>query len=109
MLDPNSLATQLINIELSSMNTSYTSNGVTTPLVLDPATQQRIVDKCTSMANAIHQWILTAEVTTTVNTSVSTTHAPGTINVVGTAAAQSNVVAVVGTGTGSGSGTGRLT
>lgn len=108
MLDPTSLATQLIDIEINAMNTSYTSDGVTTPIALDAETRARITEKCTSMANAIYQWVLTAEVTTTVNTTVSTTHAPGTINVAGTAVAQANVVPVVGAGTGSGTGTGRL-
>jgi hypothetical protein len=108
MLDPTALASSFIQIELDSMNSSYTSDGQVIPLTLDAETQARITSKCTDMANAIHQWILNAEVNTTVSTSVSTTHAPGSINVVGTAAAQSNVAPVVGTGTGSGNGTGFL-
>jgi len=96
-LDKTALATALFSIEEQIVAESLA------PLQIDSITREKIQRKCDLTADAIYTWLLTA--TVNVNVSTTTSHAPGTINVIGTAAAQSNVVPVVGTGTGTGTGT----
>jgi|13_taG_2_1085334.scaffolds.fasta_scaffold00220_5 hypothetical protein len=106
-LNVQALATALAQVDINQINKAYSEKGVVPP-TLDAETQSSIQEKSLGYAQAIHAWILTATINTNVNTSVTTAHAPGTINVVGTAAAQSNPVPVAGTGTGTGTGIGTL-
>jgi uncharacterized protein (UPF0371 family) len=99
-LDPLTLAASLKAADLSAI----TSTGN----LVDPLTLSAIEARATAYASAIHLWILTATVNTAVTTGVTTTHAPATINVTGTAIAQTNPVAVVGVGVGEGAGVGTI-
>ena len=107
-LDPNALKEALKEVDINLINQSYLEND-NTPPEIDEALDRKIEARALGYANAIYNWILTATVTTNVTTSVSTLHPSGTINVAGTAAAQSNPIPVTGTGNGTGSGTGSLT
>lgn len=102
------LATALIAVDEAIIIDSYTRNGVVPP-VIDPLTKASIAQRAQGYAQAIHLWLTTgAVVNTTVNTSLTTLHPPATINVQGTAVAQSNTVPVTGGGTGSGTGVGTI-
>lgn len=102
-----SLVTALVNVEREIILESYARTGVT-PATIDSFTESAITRKAEAYAEAMLNWITTAQVNTTVTTEVSTTHAPATINVTGTAVAQTNPAPVLGTGTGSGAGSGSL-
>lgn len=106
-LNPAALGAALAQVDIQLLNQKYIERGVIPP-VLDPLTQASIEARAQGYATAIHAWILTATVNTSVTTSSTTTHAPGTINVAGTAAAQSNPSPVVGTASGTGTGVGTL-
>ena len=106
-LNVDQLATALAQVDINLVNQAYIEKGVTPPTI-DSATQASIEARAEGYAQAIYTWILTATVNTTVNTNLSTLHPSGTINVVGTAAAQTNPAPVVGGGTGSGTGVGTL-
>ena len=103
-LDVNVLANALATVDIELIQQTYAINGAT----LDPLTETNIRNRALKYATAIHTWILTATVTTTVNTNLNTLHPSGTINVTGTALAQTNPVPVVGGGTGSGTGVGSI-
>lgn len=106
-LDPNALKLALKQVDINLITQSYIDNEVDPPTIDEPM-ERKIDQRAEGYANAIYNWILTATVSTTVSTSVNTTHAPATINVAGSPAAQSNPLPVFGTGVGSGSGTGTL-
>ena len=103
-LDVNVLANALATVDIELIQQTYAINGAT----LDPLTETNIRQRAQLYAQAIHTWILTATVTTTVNTNLNTLHPSGTINVTGTALAQTNPAPVVGGGTGSGTGVGSI-
>ena len=103
-LDVNVLANALATVDIELIQQAYVSNGAT----LDPFTEASIRDRALKYATAIHTWILTATVNTTVNTNLNTLHPSGTVNVTGTALAQTNPAPVVGGGTGSGTGVGSI-
>lgn len=106
-LDPNALGVALAQVDIQLINQKYIERGVIPP-VLDDLTLAAIQERAQGYATAIHAWILTATVNTNVTTTSTTTHAPGTINVAGTALAQSNPTPVVGTASGTGTGIGTL-
>lgn len=106
-LDPNALKLALKQVDINLITQSYIDNEVDPPTISQEV-QDQIDERAEGYANAIYNWILTATVSTTVSTNVNTTHAPATINVAGSPAAQSNPLPVFGTGVGSGSGTGTL-
>ena len=106
-LNVEQLATALAQVDIELIEQAYAINGVTPPTI-DSATQASIEARAEGYAQAIHTWILTATVNTTVNTNLSTLHPSSTINVAGTAAAQTNPAPVVGSGTGSGTGVGSI-
>ena len=106
-LNVQALANALAQVDINLINQVYVEKQVVPPTI-DSETRAQIDQRALGYAQAIHAWILTATVNTNVNTSVTTAHAPGTINVVGTAAAQSNPALVAGTGTGTGTGIGTL-
>ena len=101
------LVSALVAVERQIIIDAYARSGVT-PANIDAFTESAIQQKAQGYADAILQWVTTATVTTTVSTTVNTTHAPATINVTGTALAQTNPAPVVGTGSGTGTGTGSL-
>lgn len=101
------LVSALVAVERQIIMDAYVRAGVT-PTIIDPSTEAAIVQKAEGYAEAILHWVTTATVSTTVSTTVNTTHAPATINVTGTALAQTNLAPVVGTGSGNGTGTGSL-
>ena len=106
-LDVNVLANALATVDIELIQQAYASKGVV-PATVDPLTEASIRARALKYATAIHTWILTATVTTTVNTNLNTLHPSGTINVEGTALAQTNLAPVVGGGTGSGTGVGSI-
>jgi hypothetical protein len=63
---------------------------------LTPEAYQGVVLKCIAYADAIDEYIRSA----TVSVSVTTTHAPATINVSGPPAGATNILPVIGTGEG---------
>lgn len=103
-LDPTQLANALYAIEESAI--------ADTLALMDPSAQAQvrasIRSKVDATAQAIYAWVLTATVTTSVSATGTTTHLPNTINVAGTAVAQTNPLPVVGTSTSTGSGVGTL-
>ena len=101
------LVSALVEVERQTILDAYARSNIS-PAIIDPITEVVIQQKAQGYADAILQWVTTATVTTTVSTTVNTTHAPATINVTGTALAQTNPAPVVGTGTGTGTGTGSL-
>jgi len=102
-----SLVSSLVAVERQIIIDAYTRAGV--PPVIDPETETAITAKAQGYANAIHSWLTTyGTVSTTVSTSVNTTHASGAIVVTGTAVTQTNPAPVVGVGSGSGTGTGTI-
>lgn len=106
-LVPEALATALIAVDETLILQSYTQNGV--PPVIDPLTRASIAQRAQGYAQAIHLWITTgAVVSSTVNTNLTTLHPPATVNVQGTAVAQSNTVPITGGGTGTGTGVGTI-
>ena len=101
------LVSALVAVERQIILDAYARSGVT-PANIDAFTESAIQQKAQGYADAILQWVTTATVNTTVSTTVNTTHAPATINVTGSAVAQTNPAPVVGTGSGTGTGTGSL-
>lgn len=101
------LVNSLVALERQIILDGYTRSGVT-PAVIDDDTEAAILRRAQGYADAMLQWVITASINTTVNTNINTTHAPSTINVTGTAVAQTNPLPVLGTGTGTGTGTGSL-
>lgn len=106
-LNVDQLAIALAQVDINLVNQAYIEKEVTPPTI-DSATQASIKARAEGYAQAIYTWILTATVNTTVNTNLSTLHPSSTINVAGTAVAQTNPAPVVGSGTGSGTGVGGL-
>ena len=106
-LDPAQLATALAQVDINLINNKYFESGVIPPEIPQPVLNS-INLRATEYAQAIHAWILTATVNTTVNTTSTTTNLTGTVNVTGTAVAQTNPAPSVGTATGTGTGVGTL-
>ena len=109
-LDVNVLRDLLAQADITVINRVYEKSAATgeEPLTPTPSELENINQRAQLYAQAIHTWILTATVNTTVNTNLSTLHPSGVINVAGTAVAQTNPAPVVGNGTGSGTGVGGL-
>lgn len=101
------LVSALIDIERQIILDSYSRSGVT-PAEIDSDTEAAIVRRAQAYGDALLSWVTTAVVNTTVTTTVNTTHAPATINVAGSAVAQTNPAPVFGTGSGTGAGSGGL-
>jgi hypothetical protein len=106
-LNPAQLATALAQVDINLINSKYIESNVIPPGIPQPVLDS-INLRATQYAQAIHTWILTATVNTTVNTSSTTVNAPGSVNVAGTAVAQTNPAPIVGTATGTGTGLGTL-
>jgi hypothetical protein len=101
------LVQSLVSVERQIILDAYADAGVS-PATIDASTEAAILRRAEAYADALLAWVTTAQVSTNVSTSVNTTHAPSTINVAGTAVAQTNPAPVFGTGTGTGTGTGYL-
>ena len=106
-LDPNALKQALKQVDIDMIIDAYLEKDVDPPEI-DDETLDSIDTRAEGYANAIYNWILTATVNTNVTTNVTTIHPSGTINVAGSAAAQSNPLPVSGTGNGTGNGVGTL-
>ena len=106
-LDPNALKQALKQVDINMIRDAYLEKDVDPPEI-DDETLSSIDTRAEGYANAIYSWILTATVNTNVTTNVTTLHPSGTINVAGSAAAQSNPLPVSGTGNGTGNGVGTL-
>ena len=106
-LDPNALKLALKEVDINLINQSYSANENAPPEIAEEL-ERKIEARALGYANAIYNWILTATVNTNVTTNVTTLHPSGTINVAGSAAAQSNPLPVSGTGNGTGNGVGTL-
>ena len=107
-LDPNALKEALKQVDINLIRAAYLANPNVFPPEIDSDTLDAIDARALGYANAIYNWILTATVNTNVTTNVTTLHPSGTINVAGSAAAQSNPLPVSGTGNGTGNGVGTL-
>ena len=109
-LNVDQLATALAQADITVINSVFAKSAAAgaVPPTLTDSELENINQRAQLYAQAIYTWILTATVNTTVNTNLSTLHPSGTINVTGTALAQTNPAPVVGGGTGSGTGVGSI-